>query len=199
VVRKGYVARVHWFRRPPYLRWAAAVLLVGAAAWLDLRPDPVALRPFAAVDLPAGTVIGSDQIEWRKVHPDLLPDPGDPVGMVSRSIMAGEPVLPSTVAGQRIAAPEGWWTLEAQLPGGVYPGQEIQLIVLPGDSDSSGTSVPGVVIAPAPASDPLAFEELPGLIAVPGEFAARAAVAVAEARVTMILGGGTSADSGADR
>ena len=41
----------------------------------------------------------------------------------------------------------------------------------------------------APANDALAFEDLPGLVAVPAESAAIAAAAVAEDQVAVILGG----------
>ncbi len=49
--------------------------------------------------------------------------------------------------------------------------------------------VPGVVVAPAPEGDPLAFEDEPGLVAVPSESATLAAAAVADGRAAVILGG----------
>ena len=179
---------MYWFRRPPYLRWAAAALLIITAAWLDLRPEPTVLRPFAAVDLAAGTAIKPSQLEWREVPDDLLPDPGDPTGTISRWVAAGEPVVPSALSSDRAVAPEGWWTLETRLPQGAYPGQAVHLILLPSEIDTAPHSIPGVVIASAPEGDPLAFEELPGLVAVPGESATIAAAAVAERAVAVILG-----------
>ncbi len=44
------------------------------------------------------------------------------------------------------------------------------------------------MIEPPPPSDPLAFEPLPGLVAIPAESAVEAAAAVADRRVTVLLG-----------
>jgi len=184
---------VYWFRRPPYLRWVAAALLVAAAAWLDLRPDPTELRPFAAIDLPTGATIEASEIDWRLVPRGVLPPFDDPAGVVVRSVAAGEPLLPSSIATDRVPAPDGWWTMEVRLPKGAVPGQPVQLIVLPADPTGALQSVMGLVIVPTPGQqDPLAVEELPGLIAVPGEKAILAAAAIADGRVSAILG----ADSG---
>jgi len=179
---------VYWFRRPPYLRWAAAALLLLTAAWLDVRPQPTVLHPFAAVALSEGTVIEEAMIEWRTIQAGLLPDPGDPVGMVSRPVAAGEPLVPSAVSSSRIVAPEGWWTLETRLPSGAFPGQAIQLIVLENEMQEVPRAIPGIVIA-APVADPMAFQDLPGLVAVAAELAAIAVSAVADGRVAVILGG----------
>ncbi|MDH3193912.1 MAG: hypothetical protein OEM40_06295 [Acidimicrobiia bacterium] len=178
---------MYWFRRPPYLRWAAAALLVITATWLDVRPQPTVLHPFAAVALTEGTVIENGMIEWRTIPANLLPDPGNPVEMVSRSVSAGEPLVPSAVSNSRIVAPEGWWTLETRLPRGAHPGQAVQLILLENETGEVPAAIPGMVVA-APVEDPLAFESLAGLIAVPAESATRVAAAVAEARVAVILG-----------
>ncbi len=187
-VQGRYVANVYWFRRPPYLRWAAAALLVMMAVWLDLRPEPTERRPFAAVDLAEGTVIEKEMIDWKAVPADLLPDPGDPVGTVSRSVAAGEPLVSSAVARDRVAAPPGWWTLEITLPHGTYPGQSVHLVVLSDVINEPPEAISGMVIAPAPPRDPLAMEDVPGLVAVPAESAVRAAAAAAESAVTVILG-----------
>jgi len=83
--------------------------------------------------------------------------------------------------------------MEVRLPKGAVPGQPVQLIVLPADPTGALQSVMGLVIVPTPGQqDPLAVEELPGLIAVPGEKAILAAAAIADGRVSAILG----ADSG---
>lgn len=189
ILPAGYGARVYWLRRPPYLRWVAAALLVGTAAWLDLRPDPTELRPFAAVDLQAGVTIEPSEIAWRRVPRGILPPLHDPAGVVVRPVAAGEPLLPSSLALDRVPAPEGWWTMEVRLPQGAVPGQPVQLIVLPTDPAGVPQAVTGLVIVPAPADqDPLAIEEAPGLIAVPGEAATFTAAAIADQRVTAILG-----------
>jgi hypothetical protein len=79
--------------------------------------------------------------------------------------------------------------MELQLPPGSFPGQAVQLIVV-APTDEPSRTLPGLVVVPAPSDpDPLAIEPSPGLVAVPEEFAAAAAVAIAEGRVSAILGG----------
>jgi hypothetical protein len=184
---------VYWFRRPPYLRWAAAALLIIAAAWMDIRPQPTSRQPFAAVDLYPGIALDNTMIEWRSVPIGLLPPLDDPQGIVLHSVTAGEPLVPSILSATRIPTPEGWWTMEIHLPVGAVPGQAVQLILLPTGLEEDPRSVPGLVIVPPPQDqDPLAIEPEPGLVAVPSEWATLAAAAVAQSSVTVILG----ADSG---
>jgi len=180
---------VYWFRRPPYLRWAAAALLIIMAAWMDLRPQPTSLQPFAAADLDPGTVLDDMMIEWRSVPIGLLPPLDDPRGVVLRRVTAGEPLVPSVLSTERVPTPAGWWTMEVKLPAGAVPGQEVQLILLPSGPDDDPRSVPGLVIAPPPTHpDPLAIEPEPGLVAVPEDLAMVAAAAIADGRVSTILG-----------
>lgn len=74
------------------------------------------------------------------------------------------------------------------LPQGAFPGQTVHLIVLAAEIGGIPSAVPGVVVAPAPGRDPLAFEAMPGLVAVPADSAVAAAAAVAEGRIAVILG-----------
>ena len=160
------------------------------AAWLDLRPEPTVETPFAAVDLAAGTTLDDSMVEWRSVPVGLLPPLPDPQGIILGDVVAGEPLLPSVVSTQRVPAPDGWWTMEVHLPAGSVPGQSVQLIVLPEGADDAPRSVSGLVVVPAPPDlDPLTIEPQPGLVAVPAEVAAIAAAAIADGRVTVILGG----------
>lgn len=179
---------VYWFRRPPYLRWTAAILVILLAAWLDLRPDSTELRPYATVDLAAGSPVDESMVEWRPVPAGLLPPVDQLEGIVVGPVAAGEPLLPSIVSIQRVPPPDGWWTLEVRLPAGAFPGQSVRLVVLSSATDGAPRGVSGVVIAPGPASDPLTFEDLPGLVAVPAEVATITAAAVAGGRVSVILG-----------
>ncbi len=180
---------MYWFRRPPYLRWAAAALLVIAAAWLDLRPDTTVLRPFATVDLAAGTALDDTMMEWRSVPAGLLPPVDDPRGLVLRPVSAGEPLLPSTLSSERVPTPEGWWTMEVHLPQGALPGQSVWLILLPLSPGEDPLRVEGLVIVPPPVDqDPLAIEPEPGLVAVSGDLATVTAAAIADGRVSAILG-----------
>ncbi len=75
---------VYWLPRPPYLRWAAAALLVlGALAW-DLRSPAVELRPFASRPVRAGEALDASAVAWREVPAGLLAlpqvDPGGAAG-----------------------------------------------------------------------------------------------------------------------
>jgi hypothetical protein len=104
-------------------------------------------------------------------------------------VVAGEPLVPSVLSTQRIPVPEDWWAMEVQLPAGTVPGQNVRLILLPDGADEVPRSVPGLVIVPAPADqDPLAIEPQPGLVAVPGDLATITAAAIADGRVSAILG-----------
>jgi hypothetical protein len=156
---------------------------------MDLRPEPTVRQPYAAVDLVAGTPLDESMIEWRSIPDGLIPLFPDPEGIILHPVAAGEPLVPSLVSAGRIAVPDGWWTMEVQLPPGSFPGQGVQLIVLPDHTDETARSLPGLVVVPAPLDpDPLAIETPPGLIAVPQEFAATAAAAIADGRVSAILG-----------
>jgi hypothetical protein len=163
--------------------------LIGSAAWIDLRPEPVVLQPFAAVDFVAGTPLDDTMIEWRTIPAGILPPLPDPQGIVLHPLAAGEPLVPSLASIGRVPVPAGWWTMEVHLPPGSFPGQGVRLVVLPTNPDERARSLPGLVIVPAPIEqDPLAIEPLPGLVAIPDEFAATAAAAIADGRVTAILG-----------
>ena len=156
---------------------------------MDLRPEPAIRQPFAAVDLLAGAPLEESVIEWRTVPTGLIPPFPDPAGIILHPVAAGEPLVPSLVSADRIPVPDEWWTMEVQLPPGSFPGQGVQLIVLPTHTDETPRSLPALVVVPAPADpDPLAIEPPPGVVAVPHEFAASAAAAIAEGRVTAILG-----------
>ena len=180
---------MYWFRRPPYLRWLAAALLLIVAAWMDFRPQPMARQPFAAVDLLPGAVLDGTMIEWRSAPIGLLPPFDDPHGVILRPVTAGDPLVPSVLSIGQIPAPEGWWTMEVELPAGTAPGQDVRLILLPVGLDDDPQSVPGMVIVPAPTEqDPLAIEPEPGLVAVPAEWATITAAAIADGRVSAILG-----------
>ena len=179
---------MYWFRRPPYLRWAAAAALVLTAAWMDLRPRPTVPAPFAAVDLAAGATLDETMIEWRSVPAGLLPVFENPRGIILRPVSSGEPLVPSVVSSERAAVPEGWWSMETHLPDGALPGQGVQLILLGASPDDAPQPVPGIVIVPPPiVQDPLAIEPPLGLVAVPGEHASITAAAIADGRVSAIL------------
>ncbi len=178
---------MYWFRRPPYLRWAAAVLLVLAAAWVDLRPPPTTPHPYARETIPTGTRLTDELLEWRRVPDGLLPEV-EAAGWTTRTIQAGEPLLPATVDPAPPSAPEGWWALEVPLPAEVTPGREVRLVLLAAAPDLPPQTVPGVVLrVAAPHREVLGSSHPAGLVAVPATAAAAAAAAVAEGRVSVLM------------
>lgn len=179
-----YLLDVYWFARPPYLRQAAAVLLVLVAAWIDLRPTDMVPYPFAAVDLPAGTVIDERSIEWRDVPRGIMPSAPSVDGTLRYPIKRGEPVSDSLIAEQGPTIPDGWWALSTTLPGTVVVGQTVQLVV----TGAMPRAFPGIVIEPPPPAGALDYEDPEGLVAVPGESATVVAAAMAEGTVSVLLG-----------
>jgi hypothetical protein len=175
---------VYWFVRPPYLRYVGAVLLVVAAAWIDLRPVDTIPYPFAAKDLASGTVIDQHSIEWREVPRGLLP-PAPPIdGTVRSSITRGEPVIPSVISEEAPQIPDGWWALSVTLPHDVVVGQTVQLVI----AGAAPRAFPGIVIESPPPADPLSYTEPIGLVAVSGDSAVPVATGVAEGTITVLVG-----------
>ncbi len=168
---------MYWLSRPPYLRWAAACLLIVFALYRDLAPESTVPHPFAVDLISAGAEVTSADVVFRDVPEGLL----DPVSLpfvAARAITEGSPVLVSDAeAGTR--APHGWWSVELPVPAGTKAGDEVLLVA---DDDDP---IPGLVVA-APTAD--GFSEPVALIAVPGEAAPAIALAASENRVTVLLG-----------
>ncbi|MFQ5967342.1 MAG: hypothetical protein ACE5MI_07000 [Acidimicrobiia bacterium] len=175
---------MYWLRRPPYLRYAAAVAIFLGAAWLELRGPALVLHPFALDEVPAGTPLLEGSVEWREVPAGLLPPvPAD--GVTSRLVEPGSPLLPGDVGLAGPQAPEGWWGLELQIPSRAQAGQEVQIVVM--EAFGGGiTSVPGVVLEPSQ-GDSFGFGDVPGLVAVPAEHAVVVALASAEGQLTVLI------------
>lgn len=161
---------MYWLPRPPYLRWAAAaLLLLGALAW-DLRPVPVETRPFAGRALTVGEAIASTDVEWREVPAGLL-GPADPTGKTAAvDIPAGEPLTPS-VLGEAVSVPPGWWQVPVDVGVAAAPGREVMLVV--GDPP---VTIRGLVIS-GQQGDPYSLDYRPALVAVPAGAAAQVAAA----------------------
>jgi hypothetical protein len=177
---------VYWFSRPPYLRWAGAVLLIVAAAWVDLRPAATTPYPFARADLASGTAIDAGSVEWRQVPVGLLPADPPLDGTVRYAVAAGEPLLPSLVAAGRPEVPEGWWALSTTLPEDVVAGQALQLVVT--GFGVAPRAFPAIVVEPPPPHDPLGYDDPVGLVAVPGDSAATVAAAAADGEMSVLIG-----------
>ncbi|MDP8958908.1 MAG: hypothetical protein M3N51_06860 [Actinomycetota bacterium] len=180
---------MYWFRRPPYLRWVAAALIVVAAVAVELRRPATTLHPFLKVAVTGGESLGEEAIEWREVPAGLLPLPELSGAVAARAAPAGEPLLPSSVAVEgQAAVPENWWALPLALPPRAFPGDPVQLVVVPIDPLEEPLSVPGLVVERAVDSDdPFAPSEPAGLVAVPGEASASVAAAAAEGRVMVTV------------
>lgn len=174
------MTHVVWLVRPPYLRYAAAAVLILGALWLDVRPKPMVDHPYAAADLAAGAPIGPDEVEYRSTPAGVLP-PVDPSGTAATDIPAGTPLVPGllTVAP---AIPAGWFALEIPVPDLASPGNVVRIVI---DAD---TWTDGVVIALAGDADFLS-QGRSALVAVPGDAAGPVADAAARSTVTVLLGG----------
>ncbi len=149
---------------------------------IELRPDRTELHPFLRTDVAAGDALADDMVDWRKVPAGLLPHTEIDGGTVAVASQAGEPLLPSTVTSGP-TFPAGWWSVPVRLPGEVPIGTPVRLV-----ETDSGTVVEGIVAANAP-RDPLAVDAS-GLVAVPGDLAARVATASARDGVIVLLGAG---------
>lgn len=125
-------------RRPPYLRWFAAGLLVAIGLLIETHPAATQPYPFTAADIAPGQQIAA-AIEWREVPTGLMPSwEGDVQGPAAVAIPAGSPLLPSATV--EITVPADWWKVPVPLPVPVTPGASV-LIAL-GD----GAIIEGIAV-----------------------------------------------------
>ena len=170
-----YGRAVFWFRRPPYLRWIIAAVVVAVGVFLDTRPAAVIDYPYASADIHAGQSV-ADQIEWRRVPALLLPSwEGDVAGYAVADLAAGTPVIPSLVGAAFV--PDGWWSVAMSLPQPIGPGTPIR--VTTGEVVVTGI-LRGEVVDTG--------YELVGPVAFPADDAARVADAVANGAVVVMIG-----------
>ena len=168
-----------WLTRPPYLRWAAAALLLVAALAWDLRGRSGMSYPFAANSIEAGAAIGEADVEWRTVPSGVMEMPDLSVPIASRAIAAGEPILPSALdAGAGI--PEGWWSVPVALQAAAVPGSRVRLIAI-----DTRVETDGIVVAGG-STDLLSMSDA-GLVAVPPEHAASVAAAAVEGSLIVLV------------
>jgi len=170
-----------WLQTPAWGRWAAALALLAAASWVELRPDSLVDHPFAAVPIAAGDEINEASTEMRRVPAGLL----DPVSLGAtavRSVDEGSPVLNEDAGSQGSLVPEGWWVVTAEIPPWALVGDRVRLVML-----GSGAVAEGVV-ASRPSDDPLG----PGAggVAVSPESADEAAAAAADGRLAILVSTG---------
>ncbi|MDH3470439.1 MAG: SAF domain-containing protein [Acidimicrobiia bacterium] len=171
---------MYWFRRPPYLRWAAGAAVLAFAAVIELAPRTTEARPFAVTDLGPGHELVESDIEWRQVEKGLLPLP-DLAGVTAVSLGAGEPILASSLTKTDLV-PASWWSVPVRLPEGVLVGTPVKLIVT-----DTGHEADGMISVP-PSDDPFAIDPT-GLVAVPEADAGRIAAAETRRTLTILVGG----------
>ena len=176
----GYVLPVHWFRRPPYARWAAGIAVVVVALVVEAFPGPTALHPFLRHDVAAGREVGAADLEWIETRAGLLPAPDVTEGaMAVTDLMAGEPLLPSDLGGAPRLPPD-WWAVAVPLDPAAVPGDPARLVIA-----DPFLVVDGIVTAPA-GNDPYGYRT-DGLVAVPGDVAPAVAAAAAYDGVITLL------------
>lgn len=163
---------MYWLPRPPYLRWAAAaLLLLGAFAW-DRRAPALEPQAFAARDLQAGEALDASAVSWREAPAGLLPSPNLQGASAAVDLAAGDPLVPA-VLDYGPAIPQGWWKIPLAIGPHAGPGDEVMLLV----ADPPAT-VPGLVVSPQ-RGDTYSLDYRPAVVAVPAEAAALVAAAAA--------------------
>ena len=174
-----YIRCVFWLTRPPYLRWAAAAAVVVFAFLWDLRGSSDMLYPFASNAIAAGAPITETVVDWRRVPEGTMPLPDLSSPVAARDLPAGEPIVPSAVAGAT-TIPDGWWSVPVTLPAAAVPGTTARLI-----DAASGFEIDGVVVAPG-SDDLMSFDDS-GLVAVPPDAASLIAIAAREGTLVVLL------------
>ncbi len=176
-----YRALVVWLLRPPYVRYAAATLIILGALYLDLRPVPEVDHPFLTRDVPAGATIGPDDVEWRLLPPHTLPMV-DPTGVATADLPAGTPLVPAMLTAAP-SIPDDWFALEIPVPDLAAPGRPVRIVV------NAETWTDGVVIALSEGSTDFLSRGRTALVAIPAGAAATVAEAAGRGSVTVLLGG----------
>ncbi|HEY7469152.1 MAG TPA: hypothetical protein VIC07_06445 [Acidimicrobiia bacterium] len=170
-----------WLQTPPWARWVASCLIAAGALWVELRPDPTILHPFALEDIAPGEPVDESNTELKPVPPGTFGKVDlDTTALVE--IPGGHPILEFEVGEVGQVVPAGWWVIEVHLPAGADAGDASRLVLL-----DSGETVDGMVVTP-PLEDPLGSGL--GMVAVEPLLAADAARAAAEGRVAVMVASG---------
>ena len=171
---------MYWLARPSYWRWAAAILLVGASLYFELRPTPSVEHPFAGADLTAGSDLAAAVIDWRTVPLGVLPET-ILEGFLLVDVDSGQPLVPALI-GAAPPIPTGWWGVSVPVPEGSLPGSEVRLVV-----DVRGTPrvVPGLLIRTFAEAT---IEGSTALVAIPESEAGAVAAALADNALSVLVG-----------
>lgn len=170
-----------WLQPFPWLRWFLVGLLIVIAAWIELRPQPTDLVPFAVVDMVPGDPVEEPFVEFREVQAGVMTT-ADTGELTTRPISAGDPVLASQTGSGEPTIPADWWIIPIELPDGVRVGDPVRLILL-----ETGNEVEGIIAHPG-SDDPFAASD--GGVAVPASAAAAAAIAASNGRVAVLISSG---------
>jgi hypothetical protein len=164
--------------KPPYVRWAAAVLLIGAALVWDLSSRATERAPFASLTIPRGALIDSEAIEWRQVPIGLLHPVNLEDARAAIRIDSGDPITQGAVSSTPIL-PQGWWTIAMDLPPAALPGSSVRIVL------ADGVGVSGVVVEPS--RDDSFGVRAPGLVAVPGGVSDAVAIAAGAGQLVVLF------------
>ncbi|MBU1865463.1 MAG: hypothetical protein KKE89_03530 [Actinobacteria bacterium] len=151
---------MYWLQRPPYLRWAAAALLVIGAAMWDLRPEPTTLHPYLITDVSAGDPIEDGDIEWRRVPAGLIAAPDLSAPIAATDLNSGQPLCDAMLRKPAVVPP-GWWSVPVTVGSHAGAGDEVLLVVV-----DPPTTVVGIVVTPQ-RGDPYSLNYRPASVAVP--------------------------------
>lgn len=162
---------VLWLDRPPLIRWTAAALLVAVAAWGEFSPAPTEDHAFLSVDVPAGSVLTADHVEYRRLPLGTV-STVDPNGVAATDLRAGDPLVASMITD--FAVPPGWVVIDAPVPSHAAPGMDATVVIV--DEGTPPIEFGAVV---AHRADPDPFGSGGGALALPPEWTATAAAAVA--------------------
>ena len=174
-----------WIARPPYLQWAAAIVILASVAWIELRPQQTTLHPYLLVDVEVGQAVDSS-IEWRSIPSGML-GRTEAVGVAAHSLPAGDPLLASDLSTESHEVPADWWIVELDLPAGAAVGASLQLVLLPEPGQSPRQPISGIVVSTGDTQNAFAGSDRPGSAAFAPLDAAMAAVAIANNRVSVLI------------
>ena len=163
-----------WLRRPPYLRWLAAFLIMLCGLAWELQPASTVRYPFVAEQVAIGQDIG--EVRWRDVPADLFPRWDHPIsGVAVTNLPPGTPLLPSLLSDQSI--PPGWWAVSLPLPDPVTPGTPVRIT-------AGGRSADGVAVAEITDNG---FEQT-GTVAFPPDVADQVAEMATDSALVVMIG-----------
>jgi hypothetical protein len=161
---------MYWLQRPPYLRRAAAALLVVAAIAWDLRGSSTEVHPFAARPIAAGALISDADIRWRRLPTGAfeIPELGDRAAAVD--LAPGEPIIGAVLTAPA-TIPDGWWAVPVEVGPHAIPGDPVMLVIT-----DPPLTIGGIVVS-TQRGDPYSLDYRPALVAVPGDVAPLVAAA----------------------